>query len=142
MKTIEHNYSEANTKSNNKNVELRRDAMAEMTATNNSDMNTQVNAIASWADIVVQNQVPSTSTDQGNKNDGQRKPTKTIHSTAMEQNNGNALAANINLVVYRVVRNITSIQVSKWIEDQGVKVSDCVLLTKYEQARTLLSMSQ
>jgi hypothetical protein len=46
------------------------------------------------------------------------------------------LAADIDLVVYGVARNITSIQVSKWIEEQGIKVSDCVLLTKYEQART------
>ena len=49
-----------------------------------------------------------------------------IHGTALDQNNGNALAADIDLVVYGVARNITSIQVSKWIEDQGVKVSDCV----------------
>ena len=47
-----------------------------MTATNSSDMSTEVNTIESCADIVVQNQVLSTSTDQGNKTDGQRKPTK------------------------------------------------------------------
>ena len=108
-----------------------------MTATNSSDISTQVNTIASWADIVVQNQVPSTSTDKGNETDGQRKPNKTIHGTALDQNNGNALAADIDLVVYGVARNINSIQVSKWIEDQGINVFDCVLLTKYEQARTL-----
>ena len=107
-----------------------------MTATSNSDMSTQVDAIASWADIVVQNQVHSTSTDQGKKTDGQRKPNKTIHGTALDQNNANALATDVDLVVYGVARNITSIQVSKWIEDQGIKVSDCVLLTKYVQART------
>ena len=135
--TIEHNYCEAKTKSNNKRVELKRDAIPKMTATNSSDMSTEVNTIASCADIVVQNQVLSTSTDQGNKTDGQRKPNKTIHGTALDQNNGNALAADIDLVVYGVARNITSIQVSKWIEDQGIKVFDCVLLTKYEQARTL-----
>ena len=86
---------------------------------------------------MVQNQVPSTSTDKGNKTDGQCKPNKTIHGTALDQNNWNALAADIDLVVYGVTRNINSIQVSKWVEDQGIKVSDCVLLTKYEQARTL-----
>ena len=137
MKTIEYNYSEAKTKSNNKRVELKKDAIPEITATNCSDMSTQANAIASWADIVVQNQVASTYTDQGNKTDGQRKPNKTIHGTALDQNDGNALPADIDLVVYGVARNITSIHISKWIEDEGIKVSDCVLLTKYEQAQTL-----
>ena len=38
LKTIEHNYCETKTKSNNKRVELKRDAIPEMTATNSSDI--------------------------------------------------------------------------------------------------------
>ena len=81
--TIEHNYCEAKTKSNNKRVELKRDAIPKMTATNSSDMSTEVNTIASCADIEVQNQVLSTSTDQGNKT--QAKQNYTRHCSGSEQ---------------------------------------------------------
>ena len=83
-------------------------------------MTTHVNANASWADIVAQNQVPSTPTDQGNKTDGQHKPNKTIHGIALYPSNRKALAADIDLVEYGVARNITAIQVPKWIEEQRI----------------------
>ena len=68
-------------------------------------MITQVNANALWADIVVQNQVPRTPTDQGNKTDGQHKPNETIPGSALDPSNLNASTANIYMVVYGIARN-------------------------------------
>ena len=88
------------------------------------------------ANTVVVNEVYNTSYES-NKIDTQRNQSKTIQGTALDDSNGKAFAADIDIVVYSVARNVTAIQVSQWIEDHGIKVSDCVLLTKYEQARTL-----
>ena len=40
-------------------------------------------------------------------------------------------------MAYGVATHVTGIELSKFIEDKGIEVLDCVLLTKYEHARTL-----
>ena len=62
LKTIQQYQSEAKTESNKKKVELNRGAISEKTT---YIAVTRVNGNASWRDTVVQNQVTSTSADQG-----------------------------------------------------------------------------
>ena len=59
-----------------------------------------------------------------------------LHGTAQDQSRDTTFAANIDLVAYGVATQVTGIELSKFIEDKGIKVLDCVLLTKYEHART------
>ena len=61
-----------------------------------------------------------------------------LHGTASNnQPGGNALSADVDLVAYGFAKHVTSIQLSKYLEEMGLMVVDCTLLTKYEGARTL-----
>ena len=60
-----------------------------------------------------------------------------MHGTASNtQPGGNALSADVDLVAYGFAKHVTSIQLSKYLEEMGLMVVDCTLLTKYEGART------
>ena len=91
--------------------------------------------------IVIHNQAeksPANLSNKVNERNSQRRSVRTLHGTAQDQIvNGKAPAADIDLVVSGVAKDVTAIQVSQFIEAKGIKVLDCVLLTKYEQARTL-----
>ena len=61
-----------------------------------------------------------------------------LHGTASNtQPGGNALSADVDLVAYGFAKHVTSIQISKYLEEMGLKIVECTLLTKYEGARTL-----
>ena len=94
-----------------------------------------------WRDVVTKN-LPTSVKTPGNENTIENnhrssnivktgdhyKQNRNIH-TAQEQNNGNTLNSDIDLVVYGATRGSTTTMVSNWIEDHGIKVLDCVLLT-------------
>ena len=61
-----------------------------------------------------------------------------MHETASNtQPGGNALPEDVDLVAYGFAKRVTSIQLSKYLEEMGLKTVDCTLLTKYERARAL-----
>ena len=63
-----------------------------------------------------------------------------LHGTVPNtQLGGNALSADVDLVAYGFAKNVISIQLSKYLEEMGLEVVDCTLLTKYERACTLSS---
>ena len=47
------------------------------------------------------------------------------------------MAADIDIVAYGVAKNVKSTQLATFLESKGLKVVDCVLLTTYEQVRSL-----
>ena len=56
-----------------------------------------------------------------------------LHGTASNtQPGGNGLSADVDLVAYGFAKHVTSIQLSKYLEE----MDDCTLLTKYEGAHT------
>ena len=62
---------------------------------------------------------------------------RSSHGTTSNENNGSALAADIDIVAYGVAKNAMATQLATFLESKGLKVVDCVLLTTYEQARSL-----
>ena len=52
-------------------------------------------------------------------------------------NEGCTLAADVDLVAYGLGKNVTSIQLSNFLQDKGIDIIDCKLLTKFEGARSL-----
>ena len=62
---------------------------------------------------------------------------RSSHGTTSNENNGSALAAEIDIVAYGVAKNVRATQLATFLESKGLKVVDCVLLTTYEQARSL-----
>ena len=61
-----------------------------------------------------------------------------LHGTARDDSNdGQSFSADIDLVAYGVGKNITALQLSKFLQEKGLSVKDCSLLTKFEGARSL-----
>ena len=67
----------------------------------------------------------------------QRCQYRILHGTGQDQSRDMTFAADIDLVAYGVATQVTGTQLSKFIEDKGIKVLDCALLAKYEHARTV-----
>ena len=88
-----------------------------------------------YSDIVAQ-QATNKSTVNNEKEIVQSRQNGILHGTARDQSRDTTFAANIDLVAYGVATQVTGIGLSKFIEDKGIKVLDCVLLTKYEHAWT------
>ena len=73
-----------------------------------------------------------------NKINKQVKPSGVLHGTAPYQmEDGQPMAADVDIVVYGVAKDITALQVSNYLEKKEVKVLNCSKLTTYERARTL-----
>ena len=62
---------------------------------------------------------------------------RSSHGITSNENNGSALAGDIDIVAYGVAKNVKATQLATFLESKGLKVVDCVLLTTYEQARSL-----
>ena len=60
-----------------------------------------------------------------------------LRGTAVSENEGESLSADVHLVAYGLAKNVSGIQLSKWLADKGLQVLTCDLLTKYEGARSL-----
>ena len=61
-----------------------------------------------------------------------------LHGTAHDlSNEGQSFSADVDLVAYGVNTRITALQLSKLLQDKGLVVKDCRLLTKFEGARSL-----
>ena len=94
---------------------------------------------ALYSDIVAQ-QATNKSTvnnEKEIKKIAQRRQNGILHGTAQDQSRDMTFAANTDLVAYGVATQVTGIEMSKFIEDKGIKVLDCVLLTKCEHVQTL-----
>ena len=61
-----------------------------------------------------------------------------LHGTASNtQPGGNALSADVDLVAYGFAKPVTSIQLSKYLEEMELMIVDCTLLTMHGGSRTL-----
>ena len=68
----------------------------------------------------------------------QVKSSGVLHGTApYEMEDGQPMAADVDIVVYGVAKVITTLQMSNYIEKKEVKVLNCSKLTTFERARTL-----
>ena len=59
-----------------------------------------------------------------------------IRGTARSDNDGN-IAADIHLVAFGVSKHVSGIHLSKFLEEKGLKIVSCELLTRHESARSL-----
>ena len=60
-----------------------------------------------------------------------------LSGTASDESGSNSFSANIHLVAYGVAKQVTGIQLSHFLQERGLSVLSCDLLTKYENARSL-----
>ena len=67
----------------------------------------------------------------------QRQKANIVRGTAKCETGSEALSADVHLVVYGLAKHVTSLQLSRFIEDKGLKIGSCDLLTKYEGAHSL-----
>ena len=66
-----------------------------------------------------------------------RKNLNLLQGTALGADGKETLSSDIDLVAYGVAKNVTAIQLSNFMQNKGLEVIDCVLLTKYDGARSL-----
>ena len=90
-----------------------------------------------YADIVVQQSTTKPIANNENRMKKIRRQNRILRGTSPHQRRDMKFAAGIDLVAYGVYTQVTGNQLSKFIENKGIKVLDCVLLTKYEHARAL-----
>ena len=111
------------------------DESASADKSNRNDITSSNNAL--YSDIVVQQSItkPIANNESGTKKI--RGQNRILHGTSHDQRRDMKFAADIDLVAYGVSTQVTGNGLSKFIENMGIKVLDCVLLTKYEHARTL-----
>ena len=103
---------------------------------NRNDITGSNNAL--YSDIVVQQQsIRKPITNDENRTKQILGQKRILHGTSHDQSRDMTFAADIDLVAYGVSIKVTGNHLSKFIEDKGIKVLGCVLLTKYEHARTL-----
>ena len=103
---------------------------------NRNDITGSNNAL--YSDIVVQQQsIRKPIANDENRTKQILGQKRILHGTSHDQSRDMTFAADIDLVAYGVSTKVTGDHLSKFIEDKGIKVLGCVLLTKYEHARTL-----
>ena len=66
-----------------------------------------------------------------------RQKANIVRGTAKCETGSESLSADVHLVVYGLAKHVTSLQLSRFIEDKGLKIGSCDLLTKYEGAHSL-----
>ena len=71
------------------------------------------------------------------KTNNWRKSLNLLQGRALGTDGKETLSSDIDLVAYGVAKNITAIQLSNFMQNKGLDVIDCVLLTKYNGARSL-----
>ena len=71
------------------------------------------------------------------KTNNWRKSLNLLQGTAFGTDGKETLSSDMDLVAYGVAKNITAIQLSNFMQNKGLDVIDCVLLTKYNGARSL-----
>lgn len=72
-----------------------------------------------------------------NSNNTWRSTLTSIRGTARNSDNQGDMAADIQLVAYGLAKHVSGIQLSKFLEEKGLNIVSCDLLTKYEGARSL-----
>ena len=103
---------------------------------NRNDITGSNNAL--YSDIVVQQQsIRKPIANDENRTKQILGQKRILHGTSHDQSRDMTFAADIDLVAYGVSTKVTGNHLSKFIEDKGIKVLGCALLTKYEHARTL-----
>ena len=53
-----------------------------------------------------------------------------------DDNPGNGIAADVNLVAYNIAKNVSADQVTNYLANKGLYIKDCKLLTTSDEART------
>ena len=72
-----------------------------------------------------------------------RKNLNLLHGTALGNSEGEStLSAYVDLVAYGIAKHVTPIQLSKFLEEKGLDVCDCKLLTTFERARTRFTLKR
>ena len=64
-----------------------------------------------------------------------RRSNRLLHGTAHYEN-GSKSAADIYLVAFGVRKNVTAVELSRFLEKKGLPILDCKLLTTFQGART------
>ena len=65
-----------------------------------------------------------------------RQKANILTGTAKGDAGGDILSADVNLVVYGLAKNVTSLQLSRFMESKGLNILNCDLLTKFDGARS------
>ena len=60
-----------------------------------------------------------------------------LTGTAVSNDRNMTLSPDVDLVAYGVAKNVTALQLSKFVQDRGVDLLDCTQLTKFEGTRSL-----
>ena len=60
-----------------------------------------------------------------------------LNGTAGDESGSNSFSVDIHLVAYGVAKQVTGVQLSHFLQERGLNVLSCDLLTKYENARSL-----
>ena len=77
----------------------------------------------------------TTVTDKTKKNNAAkswRRRLNILRGTAVNDNEGESLSADVHLVAYGLAKKVLGLQLSQWLAPKGLHVLTCDLLTKYE----------
>ena len=66
-----------------------------------------------------------------------RQKANILRGTGKSDSESKMLSADVHLVVYGLAKQVTSLELSRFLESKGLKLLNCDLLTKYEGARSL-----
>ena len=66
-----------------------------------------------------------------------RKNLNLLQGTALGTDGKETLSSDIDLVTCGVAKNVTAMQLSNFMQNKGLDMIDCMLLTKYDDARSL-----
>ena len=72
-----------------------------------------------------------------NRSKNWRQNLNLLTGTAVCNDRNTTLSSDVDLVAHGVAKNVTALQLSKFVQDRGVDLSDCTQLTKIEGARSL-----
>ena len=77
----------------------------------------------------------SASKNGENRSENWRQDLSLLTGTAVSNDRNMTLSPDVDLVAYGVAKNVTALQLSKFVQDRGVDLLDCTQLTKFVQDR-------
>ena len=73
----------------------------------------------------------SASKNGENRSKNWRQDLNLLTGTAVSNDRNMTLSPDVDLVAYGVAKNVTALQLSKFVQDRGVDLLDCTQLTKF-----------
>ena len=77
----------------------------------------------------------SASKNGENRSKNWRQDLNLLTGTAVSNDRNMTLSPDVDLVAYGVAKNVTALQLSKFVQDRGVDLLECTQLTKFVQDR-------